>query len=221
MFRKFFNVKKTNNTMNNLEIDSYISAKKKSRLYIENEIRASRQVLSDLKEHKPVRWYHNAYYICKRIIFIFLAAVAFLLLVSTFVGRGAYRNHFDNHYDDIVTGYLNDNFGTKSEITVSQISAVDSNVQTSLSVKEIRKDLKERLVAQVFDYSLLIFQITLGVFTLVFWYIARLTRQLHLKNDRILDHYQVNINLMNLYAEVVQEQNYEIEFLEKATQRIK
>jgi hypothetical protein len=116
--------------MNNLEIDSYISAKKKSKLYIENEIRGSRQVLFDLKEHKPVRWYHSAYYICKRIIFIFLAAVAFLFLVSTFVDKGAYRNYFDNHYDDIVTGYLKDNFGTKSEITVSQISAIDITKST-------------------------------------------------------------------------------------------
>ena len=207
--------------MNNLEINSYINAKKKSKLYIENEIRGAQQVLSDLKEQKPVRWYHNAYYICKRFLFIFLAVVAFLFLISTFVDEGAYRNYFDNHYDDIVSGYLNDNFGTKSEITVSQISAVDSNVQTSLTVKEIRKDLKEKLVAQVFEYSLLTFQITVGVFALVFWYIARLTRQLHLKNEQILDHYLVNINLMNLYAEVVQEQNYEIEFLEKATQRIK
>ena len=206
--------------MNNLEINSYISAKKKSKLYIENEILAAQQVLSDLKEHKPVRWYHNAYYIGKRIIFIFLASVSLLFLISTFIGEDTYRNYFDNHYDSIVSDYLNDNFGTKSEITVSQISAVDSNVQTSLSVKEIRKDLKEKLVSQVFDYSLLIFQITLCVFTLVFWYIARLTRQLHLKNEQITDHYQVNINLMNLYAEVVQEQNYEIEFLKKATQRI-
>ncbi|MDF2931091.1 MAG: hypothetical protein K0R36_422 [Chryseobacterium sp.] len=101
--------------------------------------------------------------------------MAFLFLISSFLDQGAYRNYFDNHYDHIVAGYLNDNFGTKSEITVSQISAVDSNVQRSLSVKEIRKDLKEKLVAQVFDYTLITFQITLGVFTLVFWYIARLT----------------------------------------------
>ncbi|MBD8083862.1 hypothetical protein [Chryseobacterium caseinilyticum] len=203
--------------MNNVEIISYINAKKKSKLYIENEIRGAQQVLSDLKEQKPVRWYHNAYYIGKRILFLSLAAVAFLFLISTLVDKEAYRNYFDNHYDDIVAGYLNDNFGTKSEITVSQISAVDSNVQTSLSVKEIRTELKEKLVAQVFDYALLTLQITLVVFTLVFWYIARLTRQLHLKNRQILDHYEVNISLMNLYQDVVQEQNYEIDFLEKAT----
>lgn len=149
-----------------------------------------------------------------------MAAVAFLFLISTFVDKDSYRNYFDNHYDSIVIRFLNENFGTKSEITVSEVSAVDSNVSTTLSVKEIRKELKEKLVAQVFDYSLLILRITLGIFALVFWYIARLTRQLHLKNKQIIDHYEVNINLMNLYAEVVQEQNFEIEFLVKATQRI-
>ncbi|WP_128414237.1 hypothetical protein [Chryseobacterium sp. Leaf394] len=206
--------------MNNVEIISYINAKKKSKLYIENEIRGAQQVLSDLKEQKPVRWYHNAYYIGKRILFIFLAAVAFLFLISTFAVKDVYRNYFDKHYDGIVTKYLNENFGTVSEITVSQTSAVDQEIQRVISVKEIRKDLRDKLVAQVFDYALLTLQIILGVFTLVFWYIARLTRQLHLKNRQILDHYEVNINLMNLYADVVQEQNYEIEFLEKATQRI-
>lgn len=55
MFRKFLNIWKTNKTMNNLEIDSYINAKKQSKLYIENEIRGAQEVLSDLKKQKPVR----------------------------------------------------------------------------------------------------------------------------------------------------------------------
>lgn len=54
--------------MNNVEINSYINAKKQSKLYIENEICGAQQVLSDLKEQKPVRWYHNVY-IGKRILY--------------------------------------------------------------------------------------------------------------------------------------------------------
>ncbi|WP_295221321.1 hypothetical protein [uncultured Chryseobacterium sp.] len=65
--------------MNNLEINSYISAKKKSKLYIENEISGAQQVLYDLKEHKPVRCYNNAYSFVKG-LFLF----SWLLLPSSF-----------------------------------------------------------------------------------------------------------------------------------------
>lgn len=205
--------------MNNIEISAYIDAKKKSKIYIENEIRGAQDVLEQMKAQKPVKWYHNFYYVLKRVVFIFLASIAFLFLISTFTSEDVYQRYFDEHYDQVVTGFLNDNFGTHSEITVSQTSATDQKISKTISTQKIREDLRQKLVDQVFDYSLIALQILLALLVIVFWYIARLTRKLHLKNKQILDHYEVNLNLMNLYSEVVNEQNYEIEFLNNATTR--
>ncbi|WP_333577778.1 hypothetical protein [Sphingobacterium sp.] len=202
--------------MNNLEISAFIAAKKKSRMYIEKEIQAAQNLLDDMKAQKPVRWYDNFYYLLKRIFFISLASLAFLILVSIFMAPDQYRRYFDDHYDEVVTEFLNDNFGTHSEILVSETSATDQKIIRTKATKEIRADLQHKLVNQVYGISITTLQILLVVFTIEFWYIARLTRQLHLKNKQILAHYQVNLNLLDLYSEVVKEQKYEIDFLTHA-----
>lgn len=203
--------------MNNLEISAFIAAKKKSRMYIEKEIQAAQNLLDDMKAQKPVRWYHNFYYVLKRVFFISLASLAFLILVSTFMAPDQYRRYFDDHYDEVVTEFLNDNFGTHSEVLVSETSATDQKISRTKATKEIRADLQNKLVNQVYDISITTLQILFVVFTVVFWYIARLTRQIHLKNRQISVHYQVNLNLLDFYSEVVNEQKYEIDFLTTAT----
>lgn len=203
--------------MNNLEISAYIDAKKKSRIYIENEISAAREILDEMKAQKPVRWYNNFYYILKRVVFIFLSSISVLFLISTFLDKDSYRQFFYEQYNPNIEKFLNDNFGSKSEIIISETSAVNKKIDTKTTVKEIRTDLRDKVVKQIFDYSFEAFQILLAFFTFLFWCVARLTRQLHLKNKKITDHYNINIDLMNIYSAVVTEQNYEIEFLEKAT----
>lgn len=205
--------------MNDLEISAFIAAKKKSRIYIEREVQAAQNLLADMKTQRPVRWYHNVYYVFKRILFILLSSLALLVFVSTFTAPGQYRSFFDAHYDRIVSDFLNDNFGSHSEVVISETSATDQNIIKTKMTREIRSDLREKLVGQVFDSVILILQILTGLLVVTFWYMARLTRQLHLKNKKISEHYQINLNLLDLYSEVVSEQKYEIDFLTNATGR--
>lgn len=202
--------------MNNLEISAFIDVKKKSRIYIEREIQDAQNLLVKMKAQKPVRWYHNFYYVLKRILFISLASIAFLLLISTFTAEDCCRQYFDDHYDAIITQFLNDNFGTRTEALMSQTSATDQKRVSVWVTKGIRADLKSKLVNQAYDFSIVTLRILLVLFAVIFWYIARLTRQLHLKNKQISAHYQINLNLLDLYSEVVNEQKYEIDFLSAA-----
>ncbi|KAA0129613.1 hypothetical protein FY557_04760 [Chryseobacterium sp. SN22] len=55
----------------------------------------------------------------------------------------------------------------------------------------------------------------------LFWYIARLTRQLHFKNRRLKAYYESNLHLMAIYRGVIEEQQYGIEFLTGAARKLR
>lgn len=205
--------------MNYLEISSFIEAKKKRKTHVEEELRYVTTLTSHLKEYKPIKWYNNFYYIIKRIVFITLAVLSLLLLISTFTHQNSFKKYFSQHFEGIISAGLNNTFGTHRSVTVLETSAVDSRKIEAVISKPVRADIQKNISSKVYDYSLMIMRIILIFTVLLFWYISRLTRKLHLKNKLISDYYDSNLTIINIYKEVIQEQNFEIDFLTKASSK--
>lgn len=205
--------------MNYLEISSFIEAKKKRKTFIEEELRYVNTLTSHIRAEKPVKWHNNLYYIVKRSLFITLAILSLFILVSSFTHQKFYHKYFYQHFDEIISSGLNDTFGTHQSITVLETSAVHSQKIEAVITKPVRADIQKNISSKIYHYSLLTARIILLSGAFLFWYIARLTRKLHLKNKLISDYYDSNLTVMNVYKEVIQEQNFEIDFLEKASSK--
>ncbi|MCX8524669.1 hypothetical protein OF897_12170 [Chryseobacterium formosus] len=205
--------------MNYLEISSFIEAKKKRKAHIEEELRYVNTLTYNLRAEKPIKWYNNFYYIVKRAVFIILAILSLLLLSSTFTHQNSFKKKFSQHFEGIISAGLNDTFGTHRSVTVLETSAVDSHKAEAIISKPVRADIQMNISSKVYDYSLMTVRIIFLLAVLLFWYIARLTRKLHFKNRLISDYYDSNLTIMNIYKEVIQEQNFEIDFLTKASSK--
>lgn len=201
--------------MNYLEISSFIEAKKKRKTHVEEELRYVTTLTSHLKEYKPIKWYNNFYYIIKRIVFITLAVLSLLLLISTFTHQNSFKKYFSQHFEGVISEGINDTFGTHQSISILETSAVDSQKVEAIITKPVRDDIQQNISSKIYHYSLLTARIILLSAAFLFWYIARLTRKLHLKNKLISDYYDSNLTVMNVYKEVIEEQNFEIDFLTK------
>ncbi|MCX8530864.1 hypothetical protein [Chryseobacterium luquanense] len=206
--------------MNYLEISSFIEAKKKRKAHIEEELRYVNTLTDHLKAEKPIKWYNNFYYIVKRSIFITLSILSLFLLLSSFTHQNTFRKYFSQHFEGIISEGLNDTFGTHRSVSVLETSAVDSYKVEAVFSKPVRADIQKNISSKVYDYSLLAGRIMFLLAVVLFWYIARLTRKLHLKNKLISEYYDSNLTIMNIYKEVIEEQNFEIEFLTKAYKEI-
>jgi len=206
--------------MNYLEISSFIEAKKKRKIFIEEELRYVNTLTSHIRAKKPVKWYNNFYYIVKRSLYITLAILSLFTVISSFTHQNFYYKYFYQHFDGIIFSGLNDTFGTHRSISVLETSAVDSQKIEAIVTKPIRADIQKNISSKIYHYSLLTARIMLLSAGFLFWYIARLTRKLHLKNKLISDYYHSNLTVMNVYKEVIQEQNFEIDFLTKAAKKL-
>lgn len=206
--------------MNYLEISSFIEAKKKRKTFIEEELGFVNTLTSHIRAEKPVKWYNNFYYIAKRSLFIILAILSLFIFVSSITHHNFYHKYFYQNFDDIISSGLNDTFGTHHSISVLESSAVDSQKIEAVINKPVRADIQKNIISKIYHYSLLAARIIILSAAFLFWYIARLTRKLHLKNKLISDYYDSNLTVMNVYKEVIQEQNFEIDFLTKAAKKL-
>lgn len=206
--------------MNYLEISSFIEAKKKSKTYLEQELRDVRSITGQLKAAPPVRWYNNFYYVLKRTVLIILAILSAVLLLSTFIREDSYHACFNSNFDGPISSLLNDLFGTHHSVNITVTSATEETKSEVISTEAVRRDIQEKIISNVFNYSMYTMRILLAVGILLFWYVARLTRQLYLKNKQIAGYYDSNLMLMDIYKQVIEEQRYEIEFLTKASRKL-
>lgn len=206
--------------MNYLEISSFIEAKKKSKTYLEQELRYVRSITGQLKAAPPVRWYNNFYYVLKRTVLIILAILSAVLLLSTFIREDSYHACFNSNFDGPISSLLNDLFGTHHSVNITVTSATEETKSEVISTEAVRRDIQEKIISNVFNYSMYTMRILLAVGILLFWYVARLTRQLYLKNKQIAGYYDSNLMLMDIYKQVIEEQRYEIEFLTKASRKL-
>ena len=206
--------------MNYLEISSFIEAKKKSKTYLEQELRDVRSITGQLKAAPPVRWYNNFYYVLKRTVLIILAILSAVLLLSTFIREDSYHACFNSNFDGPISSLLNDLFGTHHSVNITVTSATEETRSEVISTETVRRDIQEKIISNVFNYSMYTVRILLAVGILLFWYVARLTRQLYLKNKQMAGYYDSNLMLMDIYKQVIEEQRYEIEFLTKASRKL-
>lgn len=206
--------------MNYLEISSFIEAKKKSKTYLEQELRDVRSITGQLKVAPPVRWYNNFYYVLKRTVLIILAILSAVLLLSTFIREDSYHACFNSNFDGPISSLLNDLFGTHHSVKITVTSATEETRSEVISTETVRRDIQEKIISNVFNYSMYTVRILLAIGILLFWYVARLTRQLYLKNKQMVGYYDSNLMLMDIYKQVIEEQRYEIEFLTKASRKL-
>lgn len=206
--------------MNYLEISSFIEAKKKSKTYLEQELRDVRSITGQLKAAPPVRWYNNFYYVLKRTVLIILAILSAVLLLSTFIREDSYHACFNSNFDGPISSLLNDLFGTHHSVNITVTSATEETRSEVISTETVRRDIQEKIISNVFNYSMYTVRILLAIGILLFWYVARLTRQLYLKNKQMAGYYDSNLMLMDIYKQVIEEQRYEIEFLTKASRKL-
>ena len=201
--------------MNYLEISSFIEAKKKRKTHVEEELRYVTTLTSHLKEYKPIKWYNNFYYIVKRLVFLTLSILSLFVLISSFTHQNSFKKYFSQHFEGVISEGINDTFGTHHSVTVLETSAIDTQKIETVFSKPVRADIQKNISSKIYDYSLITLRIMFLLAVILFWYIARLTRKLHLKNKLISDYYDSNLTIMNIYKEVIEEQNFEIEFLTK------
>lgn len=206
--------------MNYLEISSFIEAKKKSKTYLEQELCEVRAITGQLKAAPPVRWYNNFYYIFKRTVLIILAIFSAGLLLSTFIREDLYHVCFNKKFDEPISFLINKIFGAQYSVRIIHTSATEETQSDVIYMKSVRRDIQENIISNVFKYSLYAVRILLVAGVLLFWYIARLTRQLYVKNKQIAGYYDSNLMLMDIYKQVIEEQRYEIEFLTKASGKL-
>ncbi len=202
--------------MNYLEITSFIEAKRKSKAYIEQQLSEITSFTYNLKSVKPVKWYHDFYYITKRSILLFTCFLSLLLLIISFTHEKFYRDYFKTDIESLISVRLNKTFGTNKSITVVETSATDSNKTEASVLKPVRKEIQDRINSDIYNYSLIAGRITLILLSIIFFYIARLTRKLYLKNKLISNYYSSNLDIINIYKQVIEEQNFEIQFLTNA-----
>jgi hypothetical protein len=180
----------TQKPMNYLEISSFIEAKKKRKVHIEEELQYVNTITNHLKAANPVKWYNNLYYILKRSVFLVLAVLCFIILISSFTHQNYYKNFFNDHFEGIISDGLNETFGTHKSIIVSETSAVQTkNIEEVIS-KPVRADIQNNISNNIYTYSLNAGRVIFLLATFLAWYIARLTKKLHLKNKLISEYYE-------------------------------
>jgi len=206
--------------MNYLEICSFIEAKRKSKAYLEQELHDVRSVTVQLKAAPPVRWYNNFYYIFKRTVLLALVIFSAVFLVSTFVRRDDYGKLFHEQFDGPVSSLINDTFGTRYSVKASGSGATSTESTEVIYAEKVRADIQEKIINNLFLYTLWTVRILLLTGIILFWYAARLTRQLYLKNRQLTAYYDSHLRLMDIYGEVIEEQRYEIQFLEGAARKL-
>lgn len=205
--------------MKTIELQSYIETQKKTKQYIETELRNIVAIIENLKKNKPVRWYNNAYYFTKRYLFLFFAIIAILAILAILIFPNEIRSLFNQHLSSIITEYLNETFGIKT--------VVSGHIETPFSdgsfEEKSRINIKDSLQIKIVDqiYNVFYFgSIALLLLTaLSSWYIARLTKKLRLKNTVIGNYYDATLDIADVYREVIEEKRYEIDFLTKIAEQ--
>ncbi len=207
--------------MNYLEISSFIDAKRKSKAYLEQELRDVRSLTAQLKTAPPVRWYNNFYYIFKRTVLLALVILSAVVLVSTRIRENGYAKLFHEQFDGPVSSLINDTFGTRYSVKASGSSVTSTESIEFIYAKKVRADIQEKIINNLFFYALWTVRVLLFIGIVLFWYTARLTRQLHFKNRQLKAYYESNLHLMDIYRGVIEEQQYEIEFLTGAARKLR
>lgn len=207
--------------MNYLEISSFIDAKKKSKAFLEEELNNIRSIASQLKAAPPVLWYNNGYYIFKRTVLLALVIVSAVILISTFIRQDMYVKIFHIQFDGPISSIINDTFATKYSTKFSESSATEIKSSETVYFQNVRADIQDKIINDLFSYTLWTVRILLFIGIVLFWYLARLTRQLYLKNRQLIAYYKSNLHLMDIYREMIEEQQYEIEFLTGAVRKMR
>lgn len=204
--------------MNTIELQSYIETQKKSKQYIETELSETVSIIENLKKNKPIKWHHNAYYFSKRFIFLTLAVISLSAVVAMFLFQGEVRSIYDQYLSSLITEYLNETFGIKTTISGHIESPFKDKVFEQNSRINIKDSLQLKIVNQIYTalYSGVIVILLLS--SLLFWYIARLTKKLRVKNEIIKDYYEATLDIADVYREVIEEKKHEIDFLSKIAQ---
>jgi len=207
----------TQKSMNYLVISSFSEAKKKRKVHIEEELQYVNTITNHLKAANPVKWYNNLYHILKRSVFLIFAVSCFIILISSFTHQNSYKNFFNDHFEGIISAGLNETFGMHKSIIVSETSAVQTRKMEEVITKPVRADIQNNISNNAYTYFLNAGRVIFLLATFLAWYIARPTKKLHLKNKLISSYYDSNLTTMNIYKELIEEQNFEIEFLTKAS----
>lgn len=207
--------------MNYLEISSFIDAKRKSKAFLEQELDNIRSKTEQMKAAPPVLWYTNGYYIFKRTLLLTLVVVFAVMLISTFIRQDMYVKLFHTKFDGPISLIINDNFATKRSTKFSESSATEMKSSETIYFQNVRADIQDKIISDLFSYTLWTVRVLLFIGIVLFWYLARLTRQLYRKNRQVSAYYKSNLHLMDVYREMIEEQQYEIEFLTGAARKIR
>lgn len=205
--------------MNTIELQSYIETQKKTKQYIEAELIEAVAIIENLKNNKPVKWQNNAYYFTKRFIFLFFAAVGLLAVIGMVLFQTEIRQLYDQYLSSLITEYLNETFGIKTTISGQIDTPFSDGVFEQKSRINIKESLQIKIVDQIYTVLYYASIVLLLLTSILFWYIARLTKKLRQKNAVIEQYYEATIDIADVYREVVEEKRYEIDFLTKIAEQ--
>ena len=205
--------------MNTIELQSYIDTQKKTKLYIETELRDTVAIIENLKKNKPVKWHNNAYYFSKRFIFLLFVAVGLLAIIGMVLCQTEIRQFYDQYLSTLITEYLNETFGIKTTISGHIDTPFSDGAFEQKSIINIKDSLQIKLVDQIYTVLYYASIVLLLLTSILFWYIARLTKKLRQKNSVIEQYYEATIDIAAVYREVIEEKRYEIDFLTKIAEQ--